>query len=33
MEYSDGWIDDEDTGRGLMEEEIEEAFITFSQIR
>ena len=33
MEYSDGWIDDEDTGRGLMEEEIEEAFFIISQIR
>ena len=33
MEYSDGWIDNEDTGRGLMEEEIEKAFILFTQIR
>ena len=32
MEYSDGWIHDEDTVRGLMEEEIEETFIIFSQI-
>ena len=33
MENSDVWIDDEDTGRGLTKEEIEEGFISFVQFR